>query len=207
MRPRLLTLAPVSPRDPPSPRVPGLQTAVHDLREDRGISAARDQEGRLRVPFDRERIRVGWRKPVTSVRSVMTDRGDYQLGEREVYQGLDREIPSRDIGELVLAVADVDQVAFVRFASVYRNSRTSTILSRNSSRCSGSGSRLGEGLLRRRSQETLTRGRRIGMIPGHVVELVEILRGAGHPRLLVVGDLVLDRIPGRTPSGSARKLR
>ena len=42
-------------------------------------------------------------------------------GEREVYQGFEREIPSREIGELVFGrLRDVDQVAFVRFASVYR---------------------------------------------------------------------------------------
>ena len=38
-----------------------------------------------------------------------------------MYQGFEREIPSREIGELVFGrLRDVDQVAFVRFASVYR---------------------------------------------------------------------------------------
>jgi len=38
-----------------------------------------------------------------------------------VYQNFDREVPSRYIGERVFnMLRDVDQVAFVRFASVYR---------------------------------------------------------------------------------------
>ncbi len=42
--------------------------------------------------------------------------------EAEIYENFDREVPSRFIGERVSTVLkDVDQVAFVRFASVYRN--------------------------------------------------------------------------------------
>jgi transcriptional repressor NrdR len=41
--------------------------------------------------------------------------------ERELRARYDREVPSKDIGELVIArLRDVDQVAYVRFASVYR---------------------------------------------------------------------------------------
>ena len=41
--------------------------------------------------------------------------------EKDVYEGFDREVPSRYIGEMVFnALRLVDQVAFVRFASVYR---------------------------------------------------------------------------------------
>lgn len=42
--------------------------------------------------------------------------------ERELTNNLDREIPSKAIGELVMRhLRSVDQVAYVRFASVYRN--------------------------------------------------------------------------------------
>jgi transcriptional repressor NrdR len=42
--------------------------------------------------------------------------------EREIYDCGDAEIPSCDIGAIVMNVlADVNQVAYVRFASVYRN--------------------------------------------------------------------------------------
>jgi transcriptional repressor NrdR len=42
--------------------------------------------------------------------------------ERGVYENFDREVPSRYIGEQVFdKLRHVDQVAFVRFASVYRS--------------------------------------------------------------------------------------
>jgi transcriptional repressor NrdR len=41
--------------------------------------------------------------------------------EAEAHRNFDREVPSRYIGEQVFnLLKDVDQVAFVRFASVYR---------------------------------------------------------------------------------------
>src|SRR5262249_15566938 len=41
--------------------------------------------------------------------------------ESDIYQNFEREVPSRCIGELVFnMLREVDQVAFVRFASVYR---------------------------------------------------------------------------------------
>ena len=41
--------------------------------------------------------------------------------EREVLNSLDQEVKSEQIGELVMArLRDVDEVAYVRFASVYR---------------------------------------------------------------------------------------
>ena len=75
-----------------------------------------------RVPFDRERIRVGLEKacykrpvPAEQIEKIICD------VEAEVYQDFEREVPSRFIGEAVFnALRDVDQVAFVRFASVYR---------------------------------------------------------------------------------------
>jgi len=75
-----------------------------------------------RVPFDRERIRAGLEKACYK-RPVSDDQIEEVINavEQEVYQGFDREIPSREIGELVFGrLREVDQVAFVRFASVYR---------------------------------------------------------------------------------------
>jgi len=41
--------------------------------------------------------------------------------EREVLQNFDREVESRDIGQLAMkSLREVDNVAYVRFASVYR---------------------------------------------------------------------------------------
>lgn len=75
-----------------------------------------------RVPFDRERIRVGlekacYKRPVSEqqIEDIIT------AVEADIFDNFDREVPSRHIGELVFnALRDVDQVAFVRFASVYR---------------------------------------------------------------------------------------
>ena len=79
------------------------------------------KDGR-REPFDSRKILLGIRKacekrPVSARRqSKIAD--DV---EREVLNSLDQEVKSEQIGELVMArLRDVDEVAYVRFASVYR---------------------------------------------------------------------------------------
>lgn len=75
-----------------------------------------------RVPFDREKIRSGlekacYKRPISdnAIEQIICD------VEAEVYEDFEREVPSRVIGEMVfLALRNIDQVAFVRFASVYR---------------------------------------------------------------------------------------
>lgn len=75
-----------------------------------------------RVPFDREKIRVGvekacWKRPVSeeSIERVVAEI------EADLYENFEREVPSRYIGEKLMdALRHLDQVAFVRFASVYR---------------------------------------------------------------------------------------
>lgn len=76
----------------------------------------------LRVPFDREKIRAGLEKACYK-RPVTNEQIDEIIAtvEQEIYQGFEREVPSRYIGEKVFELLkEVDQVAFVRFASVYR---------------------------------------------------------------------------------------
>ncbi|HBL45051.1 transcriptional regulator NrdR [Gimesia sp.] len=76
-----------------------------------------------RVPFDRMKMVTGietacYKRPVSpdQIEAIVA-----QI-EAEIYENFDREVPSRFIGERVSTVLkDVDQVAFVRFASVYRN--------------------------------------------------------------------------------------
>ncbi|WP_417380066.1 transcriptional regulator NrdR [Gimesia sp.] len=76
-----------------------------------------------RIPFDRMKMVTGietacYKRPVSpdQIESIVA-----QI-EAEIYENFDREVPSRFIGERVSTVLkDVDQVAFVRFASVYRN--------------------------------------------------------------------------------------
>jgi transcriptional repressor NrdR len=75
-----------------------------------------------RVPFDREKIRSGLEKACYK-RPVSPDQIERIIDsvERDVYETFEREVPSRYIGEQVCqALKHVDQVAFVRFASVYR---------------------------------------------------------------------------------------
>lgn len=76
-----------------------------------------------RVPFDREKlarsIRIALRKrPVDEDRVERIVNGIQRRMETEA----DSEVTSRQIGETVMeALRAVDQVAYVRFASVYRN--------------------------------------------------------------------------------------
>ncbi|MBT5017668.1 transcriptional regulator NrdR [Planctomicrobium sp.] len=76
-----------------------------------------------RVPFDREKIRSGVEKACYK-RPISPDQIEQILDsvEHYVYEKFDREVPSRIVGEQVCeALKSVDQVAFVRFASVYRS--------------------------------------------------------------------------------------
>ncbi|MCA9084209.1 MAG: transcriptional repressor NrdR [Planctomycetaceae bacterium] len=75
-----------------------------------------------RVPFDRNRIREGVEKACYK-RPVSNEQIDQLVSgvEAAVYEDGIREIPSQQIGEMVFsALRELDKVAFVRFASVYR---------------------------------------------------------------------------------------
>ena len=75
-----------------------------------------------RVPFDQEKIRSGLEKACYK-RPVSESDIDAIIGavEAQVYGAFEREVPSQHIGELVFnMLRSIDQVAFVRFASVYR---------------------------------------------------------------------------------------
>ncbi len=76
----------------------------------------------VREPFDRDKIKRGlekacWKRPVADqqIEQVVS------AIENEVYSTCDSEIDSRVLGEVVMRhLRQLDQVAFVRFASVYR---------------------------------------------------------------------------------------
>ena len=79
------------------------------------------RDGR-REPFDSEKIRIGIRKACEK-RPIAADVQDKLVEEvtREVFNTLASEVTTRDIGEIVMRkLKDVDEVACVRFASVYR---------------------------------------------------------------------------------------
>lgn len=75
-----------------------------------------------REPFSREKMRQGlaracWKRPVSDEQID----GVIARVETEVYANFDSEVESRHLGGLVIRyLGDLDQVAFVRFASVYR---------------------------------------------------------------------------------------
>ena len=80
------------------------------------------RDGR-REPFDSEKIRIGIRKACEK-RPIAADVQDKLVEDvtREVFNTLASEVTTRDIGEILMRkLKDVDEVAYVRFASVYRS--------------------------------------------------------------------------------------
>ena len=82
------------------------------------------KDGR-RQPFDRNRLMAGIvkaceKRPVSidQIEEIVDD------SERAIQLKYDREVASRDIGEMIMKkLSTLDEVAYVRFASVYRQFR------------------------------------------------------------------------------------
>ena len=80
------------------------------------------KKDRRREVFDRAKVLVGIRKacekrPV----SLELQEGIVDFIERSIREKYDKEIPAAFVGEMVMErLAAIDQVAYVRFASVYR---------------------------------------------------------------------------------------
>ncbi len=76
----------------------------------------------VRVPYDREKMKLGlekacWKRPVSDVQLE----GIINYVENYVEAHFDSEVESRVLGELVMKkLRELDEVAYVRFASVYR---------------------------------------------------------------------------------------
>jgi transcriptional repressor NrdR len=76
----------------------------------------------VREPFMREKLRQGlekacWKRPVSAeqIDGIVTE------VEHEIYANFDTEVETRLLGDLVMEkLRHLDEVAFVRFASVYR---------------------------------------------------------------------------------------
>jgi transcriptional repressor NrdR len=76
-----------------------------------------------REPFDEEKLRGGLRRALEK-RPVSLEAIEQQISQimHRLRATGEREIPSREVGEMVMiALKALDQVAFVRFASVYRS--------------------------------------------------------------------------------------
>ncbi|MCB7128762.1 MAG: transcriptional regulator NrdR [Candidatus Brocadiales bacterium] len=79
------------------------------------------KDGR-RVAFDRGKIRAGLEKACEK-RPISTDTIEATISdiERDLYNRFDREVPSKYVGEQIMQkLKSLDKVAYVRFASVYR---------------------------------------------------------------------------------------
>ena len=80
------------------------------------------KDGR-RQPYDRNKLAAGLRRACVK-RPVSVETLDRLLGavERTLVESGEQEVPSAELGEQVLlALRELDQVAYVRFASVYRD--------------------------------------------------------------------------------------
>ena len=94
-------------------------TQVKDSRPSEDHTTIR----RRRVPFDRDKlmrsVQIALRK-----RAVEPERIEQMVSKivRELESGGENEVSSEAIGETVMAhLREIDDVAYVRFASVYRN--------------------------------------------------------------------------------------
>jgi transcriptional repressor NrdR len=76
----------------------------------------------VREPFSREKIKSGlrkacWKRPISDeqIESIVANI------ENDIYANFDTEVDSRHLGDMIMSqLREIDQVAFVRFASVYR---------------------------------------------------------------------------------------
>lgn len=76
-----------------------------------------------REPYDRQKIISGlqkacFKRPVTDeqIRHIL------DLAEEDVFNKYDKEVPSSFIGDAVsMHLREIDKIAYIRFASVYRN--------------------------------------------------------------------------------------
>ncbi|CEK15485.1 transcriptional regulator NrdR [Chthonomonas calidirosea] len=81
-----------------------------------------------REPFDRRKIVRGMQLACTG-RKISTETLEEAAEdiERKLYNRLEKEVSSREIGEMVMEkLKALDQVAYVRFASVYRQFEDAT---------------------------------------------------------------------------------
>jgi len=97
--------------------------AVYHLRKIEDMPVMVIKKDGSRQTFDKTKILAGIlkaceKRPV----SIETLREFVDDVERRVYESVDKEITTSQIGEMVMEkLIDLDQVAYVRFASVYKD--------------------------------------------------------------------------------------
>ena len=81
------------------------------------------KKDKSRVPYDREKIVAGlqkacYKRPVSAEQILQIA----EKAEESIFQKFDKEVSSVFIGESVIKnLSEVDKVAYIRFASVYRD--------------------------------------------------------------------------------------
>ena len=98
----------------------GRRFTTYERIEDTVLRVIKKDGGREN--FSRSKILAGLRKACYK-RPVSADALEETVDgiERELHQRFEGEVPSREIGELLMRrLKELDQVAFIRFASVYR---------------------------------------------------------------------------------------
>jgi len=91
-------------------------------RVDEAVKLSVIKKDGTRVAYDRNKLLAGlqracWKRPVSHEQLMRI----VEAVEEEIFRNFDREVPSRFIGqEAAKRLRQVDKVAYVRFASVYR---------------------------------------------------------------------------------------
>ena len=98
----------------------GKRFTTYEHVEEQGLMVIK-KDGR-REPFDRQKLLSGLLKAAEK-RPISMDQLEQMVDEleRDLSRGYETEVPSREIGERVMRrLHELDPVAYVRFASVYR---------------------------------------------------------------------------------------
>ena len=103
----------------------GRRFTTYERFEESNRMSVVKKDGR-RVPWDRDKILAGLER--ACFKRAVPDHELLRIRdevEEEVFRSNDREVSSRQIGNLVMErLMKLDQVAYVRFASVYRQFQT-----------------------------------------------------------------------------------
>lgn len=93
---------------------------THERLEEMPVRVVK-KSGR-REPFDRDKILAGVRRAIEKRPVSLEQIEELVTGlERQILDQTKREIPAKTIGEMVMQkLGEIDEVAYVRFASVYR---------------------------------------------------------------------------------------
>ncbi len=105
------------------PRVSYLPPAVHHLRAQRGaLDQSREERRQPHRHSTGKRSARVWKRPAGSAPSATTKSSrSWPVSKPQIHSQAEPEVDTAQLGELVMQhLKDLDQVAYVRFASVYR---------------------------------------------------------------------------------------